>query len=78
MGEAISGQSILPLETLPDALLYVSLSYARGGYEESSLASLERALARGLFDFATIDTNPSFASLRSDARFQELLSRYRN
>jgi len=49
----------------------------RCGRCEGSLASLEKALARGFSDFAAIDSNPSFASQRSDPRFQELLSRYR-
>ncbi|MBI2955750.1 MAG: protein kinase [Acidobacteria bacterium] len=51
--------------------------YAGRGDKQKALAELGKALASGYRDFAALDANPHFASLRADPRFQELLRRYR-
>ena len=55
----------------------ISAVFAAQGDKEESLATLEKALAAGYRDFAAIDANPHFGSLRSDPRFQQLVRRYR-
>ena len=51
--------------------------YAGLGQKEKSLAELQKSLEEGYRDFAAIDACSRFAALRSDPRFQQLLSRYR-
>lgn len=61
----------------PVILIQFSSVYAARGEKEKALAELEKALAGGYRDFAALDSNPYLASLHSDPRFQQLLSRYR-
>jgi len=51
--------------------------YAARGEKDKALALLQVALEKGFNDFAAIDNNPHFNSLRSDPRFQKLVGRYR-
>ncbi|HYL16379.1 MAG TPA: protein kinase [Terriglobales bacterium] len=51
--------------------------YATRGEKEKALAEMQVALDKGFRDFAAIDASTTFASLRSDPRFQKLLHRYR-
>ncbi len=51
--------------------------YAARGEREKALAQMQLSLEQGFRDFAAIDASPHFASLRSDPRFQQLVSRYR-
>ena len=51
--------------------------YASRGEKRKALAELEKALALNYRDFAYLDASPYLASLRSDARYQELMRRYR-
>ena len=51
--------------------------YAAGGEKEKALAELETALKADYRDFAAIDNNHHFNSLRSDPRFQQLMRKYR-
>jgi tetratricopeptide (TPR) repeat protein len=54
-----------------------SAIYAARGEKEKALAELETALKADYRDFAAIDNNRHFDSLRSDPRFQQLLKKYR-
>jgi TolB-like protein/tRNA A-37 threonylcarbamoyl transferase component Bud32/thioredoxin-like negative regulator of GroEL len=58
-------------------LFWLSSAYAGRGDKEKALGTLQKALAAGFRDFAAIDASPHFSSLRSDLRFQQLISRYR-
>lgn len=78
VSEAIWGNAVLPLETLPDALFYVSRAYAAVGNREAALDALDRALAHGFSDVAAVAAAPEFASLRSNARLKALLARERD
>jgi serine/threonine protein kinase/Tfp pilus assembly protein PilF len=60
----------------PGLLVEISAAYAALGEREKSLAELEQALADGYQDFAAIEANPHFDSLRADPRFQALLEEY--
>jgi tetratricopeptide (TPR) repeat protein len=61
----------------PVILFVLSSVHAGRGDREKSLAELQNALNAGYRDFAAIDASPYFSSLRSDLRFQQLISRYR-
>ena len=63
------------MEETPYLLVQISAAYAGRGDKEESLAELEKALGRGYRDFADLDSNPYFDSLRADPRFAELLQR---
>ena len=51
--------------------------YAARGEKEKALLEMQVALDKGFRDFAAIEASTAFASLRSDPRFQNLLTRYR-
>ncbi|HXZ20163.1 MAG TPA: protein kinase [Candidatus Acidoferrales bacterium] len=51
--------------------------YAARGEKEKALAELETALRADYRDFAAIDNNHYFDSLRSNPRFQQLMRKYR-
>jgi TolB-like protein/predicted Ser/Thr protein kinase len=57
---------------------WLSAIYSAKGDREKALATMQEALALGFRDFAAVDGSPYFASMRSDPRFQQLLSRYRH
>ncbi len=57
---------------------WLSSFYAGNGDKEKALATLQKALELGFRDFAAIDANPAFTSLRGNPSFQQLLSRYRH
>jgi tetratricopeptide (TPR) repeat protein len=59
-------------------LYFLSAAYAAKGDKDNALATLEKTLSLGYRDFAAIDASPYFASLRSDARFQQLIRSYRH
>jgi TolB-like protein/cytochrome c-type biogenesis protein CcmH/NrfG len=61
----------------PVVLFMLSSAHAGRGDKEKALDELQKALAAGYRDFAAIDANPYFSSLRSDPRFQQLIRRYR-
>jgi tetratricopeptide (TPR) repeat protein len=56
---------------------WLSAAYAAKGDKETALAMLQKTFDLGYRDFATLDADPYFASLRSDPRFQKLIVRYR-
>ena len=55
---------------------FLSAAYAANGDKEKALTTLQKTLDLGYRDFAAIDASPSFASLRSDPRFQQLIHHY--
>jgi serine/threonine protein kinase/cytochrome c-type biogenesis protein CcmH/NrfG len=55
----------------------LSSAYAGRGEKDKALDALHKALDAGYRDFAAIDASPHFSSLRSDARFQQLMRQYR-
>jgi TolB-like protein len=55
---------------------WLSSFYAGRGDKEKALATLQKAFDTGFRDFAAVNADPAFASLRSDARFQEILRRF--
>jgi serine/threonine protein kinase len=54
-----------------------SAVYAAKGDKENALATMQEAFKLGFRDFAALDASPYFASLRSDPRYQKLVSQYR-
>ena len=64
-----------PLKTALD-FYWLSASYAGNGEKEKALANLQKALELGYRDFAAIEANPAFDSVRGEARFQEMVKRY--
>ena len=48
----------------------MSAAYAGNGEREKALANLQKALELGYKDFAAIEANPAFDSVREEARFQ--------
>ena len=61
----------------PVSIMQVSSIYAVRGEKERALTELDKAFRLGYRDFAALDANPYFSSLRSDPRFIQLVSRYR-
>ena len=51
---------------------WLSSYYAGKGDKEKALATLRESFELGFRDFAALDANPAFSSLRGDARFTEL------
>jgi len=60
-----------------NSLFWLACAYSAHGDKDRALATMQEALQLGFRDFAAIDASPALAPLRSDARFQELLQRYR-
>ena len=58
-------------------LFWLSAAYAAHGDREKALATLQKSFEAGFHDFAALDSSPYFASLRGDARYQEMVRRYR-
>ena len=56
---------------------WLSAAYAAHGDKEKALATLQKGFEAGFHDFAALDASPYFASLRGDARFQQLTAKYR-
>jgi len=56
---------------------FASAVHAGRGDKKEALEMLQTAFERGFRDFAALDASPHFAALRSDARFQQLVARYR-
>jgi serine/threonine protein kinase/Tfp pilus assembly protein PilF len=61
-------------QSTPIAHYQLSLAYAGRGDKEKSLLELRKAIDLGYRDSAAIKSNPHFDSLRSDPRFEKLLS----
>jgi TolB-like protein/Tfp pilus assembly protein PilF len=57
-------------------VLLAQIHMARGD-RTGALAALDRALRDGYSDFAFLEVNPHLAPLRTDARYQALIRRYR-
>jgi TolB-like protein/Tfp pilus assembly protein PilF len=55
---------------------WLSSFYAGNGDKEKALAALQKSLDLGFRDYAAIDANPAFSSLRNDPRFKPLLRRF--
>ncbi|HEV2103370.1 MAG TPA: protein kinase [Candidatus Acidoferrum sp.] len=53
---------------------WLSSYYAGKGDKEKALSTLRESFELGFRDFAALDANPAFASLRGDARFTALLA----
>jgi hypothetical protein len=51
------------------------VAYAQKGEGDRALASLERALSRGIDDVASIRSDTALAPIAADARFSALLER---
>jgi len=56
---------------------WLSAIYAAKGDKQEALAALQEAFTVDFRDFAALDASPYFAALRDDARFQQILQRYR-
>jgi eukaryotic-like serine/threonine-protein kinase len=54
---------------------WLSSFYASSGDKAKALTTLQKSLDLGFRDFAAINANPAFSSLRDDPRFQQLLHR---
>jgi len=74
-------RAIATLQSLPKAdqstpiqHFQLSLAYAGRGDKEKALLELQKAIDVGYRDSSAIKSNPRFDSLRSDSRFQKLLS----
>jgi TolB-like protein len=52
---------------------WVSSFYAGNGEREKALVALQKAFALGFRDFAALNADPAFASLRADSRYQQLV-----
>ncbi len=61
-------------QSTPIAHFQLSSAYAGRGDKEKSLLELQKAIEVGYHDSAAIKSNPTFDSLRSDSRFQKLLT----
>ena len=57
-------------------IYWLSSFYAGSGDKEKALATLQKAFDKGFRDFAAVNADPAFASLRGDARFQQILQRF--
>jgi len=55
----------------------ISEALAAQGEKEEAIAALEQAMVSGYRDFAAIDASRPLASLRSDARFPQLMRKYK-
>lgn len=55
---------------------FLSSFYAGNGEKEKALATLQKAVDMGCRDSAAIQANPTFASLRDDPRFQQIVGRF--
>ena len=55
---------------------WLSTYYAGAGDKDKALSTFQKSLEYGFRDFAAINAEPTFSSLRSDSRFQQLLQRY--
>ena len=53
---------------------WLSSYYAGNGEKEKSLANLQKSFDLGFHDFAALDANSAFASLRNDPRFTKLVA----
>jgi serine/threonine protein kinase/Flp pilus assembly protein TadD len=54
-----------------------SAVYSAKGDKENALTTMQEAFKLGFRDFAALDTSPYFSLLRSDPRYQKLVSQYR-
>jgi len=61
-------------QSTPIAHYQLSLAYAGHGDKEKALLELQKAIDLGYRDPAAIKSNPRFDSVRSDPRFEKLLS----
>jgi serine/threonine protein kinase/Tfp pilus assembly protein PilF len=61
-------------QSTPIAHFQLSLAYAGRGDKEKALLELQKAVDLGYRDSAAIKSNPRFDSVRSDPRFEKLLS----
>jgi serine/threonine protein kinase/cytochrome c-type biogenesis protein CcmH/NrfG len=61
-------------QSTPITHFQLSLAYAGRGDKEKALLELQKAIDLGYRDSAAIKSNPHFDSLRSDPRFEKLLS----
>jgi len=55
---------------------WLSSFYAGSGDKEKALATLQKSFDLGYRDFAAINANPAFSSLRDDPRFRQLRGRF--
>jgi tetratricopeptide (TPR) repeat protein len=55
-----------------------SAAYSAKGDREKAFTTMQAAFKLGFRDFAALDASPYFANLRSDPRYQQLLSQYRH
>jgi adenylate cyclase len=56
---------------------WLAAAYAARGDKQKALVSLQDAFEMGFRDLPALDASPYFASLRTDARFQQITQRYR-
>lgn len=56
----------------------LACSYSLLGELDHAMESLEKALGLGYQEFEFMESDPDLASLREDARFEDLLDRYRS
>jgi len=73
-GEALATLKRAPIKSAND-FYWLSSFYAGNGDRDKAVAELQKALDLGYRDFAAINANPAFASVRDDPRFQQLLRR---
>jgi tetratricopeptide (TPR) repeat protein len=55
-----------------------SAAYSAKGNREKAFTTMQTAFKLGFRDFAAVDASPYFATLRSDPRYQQLVSQYRH
>jgi tetratricopeptide (TPR) repeat protein len=61
----------------PLRLIQQTFIFAVRGDTEQALSSLDKELKAGYKDFPALESNPHLLALRSNAKFQSILDRYR-
>jgi tetratricopeptide (TPR) repeat protein len=65
-------------ETWPETYLYIAMLNAAAGKFDDAITALQKLDAAGYRDFLWLEVSPIFRPLRSDPRFQAIISNIRN
>ena len=78
-GEYDKAVKALTANFKPSGITYYWLgaAYAAKGDRSKALDTMQKAFQSGFADFGAIDNSPYFASLKSDPRFRQLISKYK-